>query len=137
MSYLAQARLTEDSYLIDRVGACAASQGVRDARLWAVNHMWALSAQPGWREAYGKVLDGETITDPAAWAGSAGADPKVITDEMILDGVTVVLAADAEKASAEAIAAESETAQLRTQLQETQTQVQLLTEAINQAPPSE
>ncbi|QIK63191.1 hypothetical protein G7068_08275 [Leucobacter viscericola] len=132
MSYLAQARLTEDSFLIDRVGACAAGLGVHDARLWAVGHMWALSAQPGWSDSYGKVLDGETVTDPAAWAGSAGADPAVITDRMILHGVTAVLAENAAKTETEATQEASETLKLRTQLHETRTQVQLLTEAMNQ-----
>lgn len=92
MSYLAQAKAIEDYYLISRIKACAASQGVTNAHVWTMNHIWQLAAQPGWGDAYARVLDGEDTTDPAAWAGSAGADPDVITDAMILAGVQAILA---------------------------------------------
>ena len=91
MSFLAQAKITEDNYIIQRVKACAASQQVPDPHEWTMANIWTLSTQEGWAEAYNRVLEGETIPDPAAWAGTAGADPNVITDQMILAGVTGIL----------------------------------------------
>lgn len=94
MSYLSQAMLTKDHGLIDRVAACAATLGVRDASPWAVRHMWLLSAQPGWATAYAEATADDPPVDPAEWAGRAGADPDVITDQMILDGVTAIHTAE-------------------------------------------
>lgn len=87
MTYLAQAKMTEDNFLLERVAACVATLGERDARLWAANHMWLLSAQPEWGARYAVALAKEEPVDPADWYGKAGADPEVITDQMILDAV--------------------------------------------------
>ena len=92
MSLLAQAKLTEDNYIILRVKAYAALCGEADPHVWTMQNIWALSASPGWGEAYAKSLSGEDITDPAAWGGSAGADPNIITDEMIKAAVDAVRA---------------------------------------------
>lgn len=92
MSYLAQSKLTEDSFLVARVAACAARAGVPgDARVWAASHIWQLSAVPGWAAAYAEALDEDPPTDPAAWAGVPGARGEVITDEMILEAVSALL----------------------------------------------
>lgn len=95
MNYLAQAKITEDNYIIIRVKSAVAAKLPGDPHFWTMKNIWALAAQPGWGEAYGRVLDGEVITDPAAWAGTAGADPTVITDQMISDAVDTILAQEA------------------------------------------
>lgn len=92
MSYLAHAKITEDPYIIMRVKACVSSKGVLNAHEWTMRHIWSIAASPGWAEAYGALLDGEDTTDPAAWGGSIGADPNVITDSMILSAVDSVIA---------------------------------------------
>lgn len=101
MSYIAQARLTEDNFLLDRVAGCVAGHGIRDAKLWAVQNAWLLSAQPGWAAAYDTAMRSEEPVELAAWSGTAGADPDVITDEMIQAGVEAVLAAEAPAPPAE------------------------------------
>ncbi|MBC9953228.1 hypothetical protein ICM05_01015 [Leucobacter sp. cx-42] len=90
MSYLAQAKLNEDSYIIDRLKACAAQERIPSVHEWVMANLWELTAQPGWAEAYAQALAGEKITDPAAWAGAIGADPDIITDAMILAAVKAV-----------------------------------------------
>lgn len=91
MSLLAQATMVDDNGLIGRVAACAASHGVAEPRTWAVQNRWALGAQPGWGVAYAQALAKETPGDPAAYVATAGSDPTVITDQMIMDGVAAVL----------------------------------------------
>ncbi len=98
MSYLAQSKLTEDHHLVSRVAACAATRGIRDARPWAAQHMWLLSAQPGWAAAYADATAADPPVDPADWVPHAGADPNVITDGMILTGVEAVIAQTAPPA---------------------------------------
>lgn len=92
MTLLAQALLTEDSFLIDRVAASAASYGQSDARVWAKNQMWPLSTSPEWAERYAAALEEEEPVERAAWAGRAGANPDVITDDMIRERVAAILA---------------------------------------------
>lgn len=94
MSLLAQAKITEDNYIVIRAKACAAREGIPDPHVWVMTHIWELAASDGWAEAYASVLDGEVITDPAAWAGAAGADPNVISDIMIIDAVQRVRTAE-------------------------------------------
>lgn len=96
MSYLAQASMTKDNYLIERVAACAATLGITDARLWATNNLWALSAQPGWNTAYAAALGDVDVTDPG-YAAAVGADPNVISDQMILEAVQGILSPQEEE----------------------------------------
>lgn len=92
MSFLAQVKLTEDSFLIDRIAACAATHGVTgNARVWAATRIWELSTSPGWAESYHEALQKEPPVDPAAWSGIAGADPNVISDEMINEAVSGII----------------------------------------------
>lgn len=91
MTYQAQAQLTKDHHLIDRIAACAATQGVREAGTWAARNMWPLSASEGWAAAYAAATQGDPPVDPADWSPRAGADPGVITDEMILKAVQKLL----------------------------------------------
>lgn len=90
MSYLAQASMTKDNYLTERVAACAATLGITDARLWATNNLWSLSALPGWSAAYVDALGDVDVTDPG-FATAVGADPNVISDQMILEAVQGIL----------------------------------------------
>lgn len=94
MTLLAQSKMTKDQHLIDRIAACAARSGVRDARPWAARNIWLMSAQPGWAEAYAAATKDDDPVDPAAWFGRAGADPTVITDEQIAVGVAAVREAE-------------------------------------------
>lgn len=95
MSYLAQSQMVDDHHLIGRIAACAATQGIIDARIWTVQHMWALSAQPGWGSTYAAATADDPVVEAAAWHPRAGINPDVITDEMILAGVTAMLQATA------------------------------------------
>ncbi|QIK62333.1 hypothetical protein G7068_03260 [Leucobacter viscericola] len=56
-----------------------------------MQNMWALGARPGWGDAYTEALAKEAPGDPAAYVATAGADPDVITDQMITEGVAAVL----------------------------------------------
>lgn len=95
MSYLAQASMTKDNYLTERIAACAATLGITDARLWATNNLWSLSAHPGWKAAYAYALGDVDVTDPG-FASSVGADPNVISDQMILEGVNAIISPNLE-----------------------------------------
>lgn len=79
MSYKVQADLADDAALRRRVAACAASEGVTDPDGWAYQHRWALSAQPGWVEAYRDAI--------ASGVREPGADENAITDGKILAAV--------------------------------------------------
>ena len=91
MSLTAQAQMTEDNGLIVRIAAAAALCGVSEARIWAVNNIWSLSASPGWAEAYAEASEDDPEVEPAAWYGIHGSDPTVITDSMIVDAVTALI----------------------------------------------
>ena len=100
MNLNAQAQLVDDNGLIQRVAAAAALCGLmEDTRLWATNHMWQLSAQPGWSEAYAEASKDDPEVEPAAWYGIHGKNPNVITDQMVIDGVIAVIAAEREHVS--------------------------------------
>lgn len=79
MSYLTQARLMSDTYIRDRVAACAALEGETDPYGWAAAHAWEMSAQPNWDAAYASAIANE---NPAP-----GADESVIPDAWILSAV--------------------------------------------------
>lgn len=93
MNYLVQSQIVGDHHLISRAAACAATLGVSGPLQWAARHSWELVASPGWVDAYiasGKLPEG----DPAAASFTAGADPAIITDEMILAAVQSLLASN-------------------------------------------
>lgn len=89
MSYLIQASMTRDNYLIERVAACAATFGIPDARVWATRNLWALSGSEGWATAYAASAGEVDPTDPS-YTPIAGADETAITDQMILDAVATL-----------------------------------------------
>lgn len=92
MNYLKQAEMVDDYYLAGRIAACAATLGITEGRPWAVRNMWFFSAQPGWADAYADATGDEAVTDPANWSPYAGADPSVITDQMIQTAVQQFIA---------------------------------------------
>lgn len=117
MNFLAQAKITEDNYIIMRVKACAASKGIKQPHEWTMANVWHLAAQPGWGTAYGKALDKEDTTEPAAWGGVAGADTSVITDQMINDAVDNRLQEEKAEVEEAKKAAEAEAERLKQQTQ--------------------
>ena len=87
MSYSTQARLAQDTDLLERVAACAATQNIHPPVSWAYDRQWQLSAQPGWDAAYAYAI--------AANVEFPGAQGTVITDAMILSGVQAIVNAEA------------------------------------------
>lgn len=79
VSYLTQAVLIEDGYLIKRITACAASEGIESPGGWVSSHAWRLSDEPGWVDAYRAAQ--------AAGDKQPGANEAAITDAMILTAV--------------------------------------------------
>ena len=79
MSYKTQAQLAQDESFKLRVAACAAKEGIPGPLAWADQFLWALSATPGFDEAYAYAI-GTGVTDP-------GANEAVITDAAILAAV--------------------------------------------------
>jgi hypothetical protein len=83
MSYSTLAQLAKDAAFLERVTACAATQGIRQADKWAEDNRWAMAAQPGFDEAYAYAVSFE---NPAP-----GKDVAVITDAQILSAVQTLL----------------------------------------------
>ena len=83
MSLLAQAKIAQDTNLIQRIAACAAVCGVPDSPPtgWALREIWVLAATEGWAQAYADC------TSP-----TPGACPDSITDQMILAAVQARIA---------------------------------------------
>ena len=73
MSYLNQARCAKDHYILDRVAACAASAGIKNAPQWAAENIWLVSNQ--FVAAYEYAVD-SGVENP-------GASPAAVTDEAI------------------------------------------------------
>lgn len=76
MAYSDIASLSADNDFIQRVAACAATEGVDDPYVWSMDHRWQLAASPGFGEAYAYAL--------ATGVVRPGNDPAVISDGMIL-----------------------------------------------------
>ncbi len=103
MSLNAIAKMTQDNGLIERVASAAALAGVPDdARLWATNRMWKLSALDGWSKAYALGLEKENYQgDSASYASVVGIWEDFITDEMIIAGVNDLVRVELEAVEAE------------------------------------
>lgn len=86
MSYLTQAALADDEWLLRRVTACAALEGIPSPDGWAYQHRWELSAQPGWDAAYEYAVNSK-VERP-------GADGGVIQDAQILAAVQALQKAE-------------------------------------------
>jgi len=87
MSYRTQALLAQDQNIIQRITACASTQGIRDPQQWAWSRAWEFSAEPGWDDAYSYALN-VGKTEP-------GNEEGVITDGMILASVQALRATEA------------------------------------------
>jgi hypothetical protein len=83
-SYGSIADAADSGSLQRRVTACAAQQGVEgDPWSWAWDNRYEWAASPGWGAAWDSAVASEN-PDP-------GADPAVITDQMILSQVQGML----------------------------------------------
>lgn len=92
MSYLTQSQLAEDHFILRRITACAASEGIAEPDMLVNQHRWELSAQPGWVGAYASAqvaheADPDTVPPP-------GANEAAITDGMILAAVQLLMSED-------------------------------------------
>lgn len=83
MSYLVQAQLASDTFILQRVTACVATEGVADPQGWVFRNQWQLSAQPGWVDAYKYAID--------SGDENPGANEGAITDSMVLSAVQHLL----------------------------------------------
>lgn len=79
MSYRTQAILAKDADLLERVAACAATQGIVNPVTWAYENQWKLSAEPGWDTAYSAAVN--------SMYKHPGNSEDIITDAMILTAV--------------------------------------------------
>ena len=86
MSYSAQAILAQDGDFLLRISACAAVEVDRthQPNTWANEHIWRISAAPGFADAYEYAINTD-VERP-------GNDPSVITDAQILAAVQAELA---------------------------------------------
>lgn len=111
-SFLTQAKVADDGTLRTRIAICLTTLGGTDAHYWAHTHAYDYGVLPGWAAAY----EQSTSEDP-------GGDGEAITDEMITEGVTLLLQRDneraaAEKAEADRIRAEAEEVEQRAHAEE-------------------
>lgn len=83
MSYSTLAQMAKDPDFLDRITACVATQGIRDAERWATDNRWAVAGQPDFDKAYSYAVDsGKT---------KPGKDASVITDAQLLAAVQKLL----------------------------------------------
>lgn len=78
--------MANDLHIVDRVTACASTQGITDPQRFAWEHSWKLSASPGWDAAYSYAITAN-VPNP-------GNDEGCITDGMILSAVQALIAAE-------------------------------------------
>jgi hypothetical protein len=85
MSYSSQALLAADGDFWNRVAACAAVEVpiTHSPTVWASEHIWRISASPGFADAYEYALNTD-VERP-------GNDPSVITDAQIGASVQHIL----------------------------------------------
>ena len=84
-SYSDIADVADSASMQRRVAACAAQQDAPgDPTAWTWDHRLDWASAPGWGAAWASALAGG-IPDP-------GADPAVITDEMILAQIQAMVA---------------------------------------------
>lgn len=85
MSFHSQSKLSNDLGFLQRISACAAVEvpKTHQPQQWAKDHIWWVSAAPGFADAYESALVAE-VPDP-------GTDPAVISDNQILAAVQALL----------------------------------------------
>jgi hypothetical protein len=89
MSYSSQAMLSTDADFIVRIAAAAAVEvpKTHQPRQWADDHIWWISASPGFADSYEYALN-TNVERP-------GNDPAVITDGQILAAVQALVSTGA------------------------------------------
>lgn len=88
MAYFDQAQLSRDGDFNQRIAAAAQLEIALDGQhplQWAAENQWALSAAPGFADAYASAV--------ASGVPHPGADPSVISDAMILSAIQAHAAA--------------------------------------------
>lgn len=100
--YLAQATLAEDRILTARIAACAAGLNVASPSQWANTLNWTFAIQAGWAEA---VLEAQGDAPEATGKMILEA----VTDAMILEAVTGVVAEPQEEPEEEPDTQEEQT----------------------------
>lgn len=95
MSYNDIADMAGNSYLKQRIAACAVTEGVThiSPMAWASVHQWYIVANPGWSDNWAYAR--------AAQNPEPGRDEAVITDGMILSAVQPRVIAEAAARAAE------------------------------------
>lgn len=79
MNYLAIYQMTQDETLLGRITAAAALEGTAWPESWVAQRRWQLVARTDWADSWAYAVATEN-EEP-------GADPAVITDQMILSSV--------------------------------------------------
>jgi hypothetical protein len=74
--YLTIAVVSTDTFMIQRVAACAAQQGQTEPHWWATQNGYLWAAAPGWGAKWDSAV--------ASGIAEPGKDPAVITDGDIL-----------------------------------------------------
>lgn len=96
-SYLTISVIAGDQYMMRRVTACAAQQGLgQQAQMWAVQNAYGWAASPTWAEKWDYAVETQPDPDPddEQVDYEPGADPAVITDADILATVQGLLNAN-------------------------------------------
>ncbi len=84
MSYATHAAIVQSGSLRQRLTACAAQEGVTDPPRWVNTVAWTL-----WGNDWIAAWDSAEAADPG---GDHGADPAVVTDQMILSVIQAKIA---------------------------------------------
>lgn len=82
MAYYDIALLSADNDFIQRIQACAATEGEPDPRQFSSDHIWEIAATPEFGEKYSYALQ-TGVPNP-------GRDPAVISDIEILSSVQAI-----------------------------------------------
>lgn len=83
MSYLSVVEMAGSQSLLQRIAACAASEGQSDPTTWAQANIWSLCSSPNWDDSWAYAKDTETVNvNP-----DTGIRDDVINDNMILSAV--------------------------------------------------
>jgi len=89
MTYLQQADIAQDPWMIQRVAQCAAEESIPDPDEWTALHSREWAAAPGWDDAWASAH----IAHEGDVEYQAGRDEAVITDYMILSQIQTMNAA--------------------------------------------
>lgn len=95
--YLAISQIASDTYMNDRVRACAAQENVEEYASWTIQNQYRWASSPSWGEKWAYALETHPPdTDPETPQYQPGADAGVITDADILATVQALAPAGRE-----------------------------------------